>query len=173
MLNGCFHKRITIGRKSSDKCIQFRFVNFWPLWLISKYLLYHTSSSTNKDRPTWKQHPPLSWRKHHGCTARKAGTAAAAKRRAAIVISLSNNQPGGDDLTAGNINKAFYFLFTLIFSCPGQLDRWLIQCHYRLSPEGNWKLRIWQNEYLCSHFLRRELFQIRNIWEYLRFLLGK
>ena len=39
--------------------------------------------------------------------ARKAETAAAAKRRAAIVISLSNNQQGGDDLTAGNIKKAF------------------------------------------------------------------
>ena len=40
--------------------------------------------------------------------------------------------------------------------------------HNRLSPEGNWKLRIWQNEDLCSHFLGRELFQIKifeNIWD--------
>ena len=30
--------------------------------------------------------------------------------------------------------------------------------HCRLSSYGNWKLRIWQNEYLCSHFPGRELF---------------
>ena len=45
--------------------------------------------------------------------------------------------------------------------------------HYRLSYQGNWKLRILQNKYLCSHFLWRELFQIWNIWFYLRFLLEK
>ena len=49
----------------------------------------------------------------------------------------------------------------LIFFCL----KWLhsrTTMHYRLSPKGIWKLRIWQNEYLCSHC---ELFQIRNIWE--------
>ena len=42
--------------------------------------------------------------------------------------------------------------------------------HFRLSSKENCKLRI---ECLCSHFIGRELFQIRNIWKYLIFLPGK
>ena len=62
----------------------------------------------------------------------------------------------------------------LLYRGDGQTTRWaspqlllknLIECilslHYALSPSGIWKIRICQNDDLCSHFLKQDLFQMK------------